>query len=64
MHCSSRGIECRALPAGRCVILSCDGQRTMRTCFPDSSRFSVGVLQPRDFQGAKWVFLSSYSLYR
>ncbi|KAK9805408.1 hypothetical protein WJX73_002177 [Symbiochloris irregularis] len=48
---------------GRCVILSCNGQRTMRTCFPDSSRFG-SVLQPGDFDGAKWVYLSSYCLYR
>lgn len=36
----------------------------MRTCFPDNDRFNASVLEEGDFEGAKWVFLSSYCLYR
>ena len=50
--------------AGRCVILSCNGQRTMRTCLEDAERLSANDISEDDFQGAKWVFLSGYILYR
>ena len=50
--------------AGRCVILSCNGQRTMRTCVDTAERLSVDDISSSDFQGCKWVFLSGYILYR
>ena len=50
--------------AGRCVILSCSGQRTMRTCLEDAERLSGTDIGEADFAGAKWVFLSGYILYR
>lgn len=49
--------------AGRCVILSCNGQRTMRTCLAGAERLSAEDIAMDDFQ-AKWVFLSGYILYR
>jgi hypothetical protein len=49
--------------AGRCVILSCNGQRTMRTCLEGAERLSASDICIEDFR-AKWVFLSGYILYR
>ncbi|CAK0780061.1 hypothetical protein CVIRNUC_004926 [Coccomyxa viridis] len=49
---------------GRCVILSSSGQRTMRTCLDDAERLSTSDISREDFEGAKWVFLSGYILYR
>lgn len=54
----------RDVGAGRCVILSCNGQRTMRTCLDTAERLSVDDISESDFEGAKWVFLSGYILYR
>ena len=45
-------------------FLSCNGQRTMRTCLEDAERLSANDISEDDFQGAKWVFLSGYILYR
>ena len=50
--------------AGRCVILSSSGQRTMRTCLDQAERLSAGDISKSDFEGTKWVFLSGYILYR
>ncbi|CAL8468805.1 g8346 [Coccomyxa elongata] len=49
---------------GRCVILSCNGQRTMRTCLSGAERLSATDISAEDFGSAKWVFLSGYILYR
>jgi len=49
---------------GRCVILSSSGQRTMRTCLDEAERLSACDVRQSDFEGAKWVFLSGYILYR
>ena len=49
---------------GRCVILSSSGQRTMRTCLDEAERLSACDVRKSDFEGAKWVFLSGYILYR
>jgi len=49
---------------GRCCILSsCDGQRTMRTCLDNSARLYPSELEVSHFAGAKYVFLSGYMLY-
>ncbi len=49
--------------AGRSVILSCNGQRTMRTCLEGAARLLADELATADFEGAKWAFFSAYSLY-
>lgn len=49
--------------AGRCVILSCNGQRTMRTCLGDATRLAAEDLTLKDLQGAKWLLLSGYGFY-
>ena len=46
------------------MILSSSGQRTMRTCLDEAERLSAGDISKSDFDGAKWVFLSGYILYR
>ena len=46
------------------MILSSSGQRTMRTCLDEAERLSAGDVSKSDFEGAKWVFLSGYILYR
>lgn len=36
----------------------------MRTCLDEAERLSAGDISKSDFEGAKWVFLSGYILYR
>lgn len=48
---------------GRCCILSCQGERTMRTCLDGAARLEPEELSLTDFAGAKYVFLSSYCFY-
>ena len=36
----------------------------MRTCLDEAERLSAGDISQSDFEGAKWVFLSGYILYR
>lgn len=43
---------------GRCVILSCNGERTMRTCMDDAARLSIDDLDVKDFSGCRFFFLS------
>ena len=51
------------LYAGRCVILICNGQRTMRTCLGEAARMMVNDLSVQDFTGAKLLLLSGYCFY-
>ena len=46
-------------PTGRSCILSCRGQRTMRTCLAGCPRIEAADLQPHDFRGVQWVFVSA-----
>lgn len=46
-------------PTGRSCILSCGGQRTMRTCLDECPRMGPEELQPEDFEGVQWAFLSA-----
>lgn len=48
-------------PTGRCTILSCNGQRTMRTCLTGCARLQPEELQLGDFTsgGAKFIFLNA-----
>ncbi|KAG2444920.1 hypothetical protein HXX76_001656 [Chlamydomonas incerta] len=48
---------------GRSAILTCDGERTMRTYTDPKVTTRPGDLVPADFSGCDWVFLSCYSLY-
>ncbi|KAG2448520.1 hypothetical protein HYH02_006411 [Chlamydomonas schloesseri] len=48
---------------GRSAILTCDGERTMRTYTDPKVTTRPGDLVPGDFSGCDWVFLSCYSLY-
>lgn len=48
---------------GRCCILSCEGQRTMRTCLDNTARLDPSELEVSHFAGSKYVFLSGYMLY-
>ncbi len=41
------------LATGRCVILICNGQRTMRTCLGEAARMVADDLSVQDFKGAK-----------
>ncbi|KAL0055474.1 hypothetical protein WJX82_000862 [Trebouxia sp. C0006] len=50
-------------PTGRCVILICNGQRTMRTCLGEAARMVADDLSVQDFSGAKWLLLSGYCFY-
>ncbi|DBA76000.1 TPA: hypothetical protein ACH3X2_008930 [Trebouxia sp. C0005] len=50
-------------PTGRCVILICNGQRTMRTCLSEAARMAADDLSIQDFSGAKWLLLSGYCFY-
>ncbi|KAL4458429.1 hypothetical protein ABPG75_013294 [Micractinium tetrahymenae] len=50
-------------PTGRSCILSCGGQRTMRTCFDGCPRLEPSELRPESFDGVQWAFLSAYCLY-
>lgn len=43
---------------GRCCILTCEGQRTMRTCLDAAARLEPEELTLEDFAGAKFAFLS------
>ena len=38
--------------AGRSVILSCGGQRTMRTCLDGAARLTAAEVTQGDFEGA------------
>ena len=48
-------------PTGRCTILSCNGQRTMRTCLTGCAKITPEELHLADFAagGAKWAFLNA-----
>ncbi|GLC59572.1 hypothetical protein PLESTB_001501700 [Pleodorina starrii] len=48
---------------GRSAILTCEGERTMRTYMDPKVTTRVEDLSVDDFEGCRWVFLSSYSLY-
>lgn len=48
---------------GRCCIVSCEGQRTMRTCLDGAARLQPEELKAEEFQGIKWVYLSGYCFY-
>ena len=55
-------------PTGRSCILSCGGQRTMRTCLAGFPRLAAEELSEADFAGGpaggpRWAFLSAYCLY-
>jgi sugar/nucleoside kinase (ribokinase family) len=56
-------------PTGRSCILSCGGQRTMRTCLAGCPRLAAEELSEADFAGEaaggapRWAFLSAYCLY-
>ena len=50
-------------PTGRCVILSFQGQRTMRTSMAGCPRLAPAELTAADFAGVKYAFLSAYVLY-
>lgn len=49
---------------GRSVILSCNGQRTMRTCLEGAAQLQSQDLSVDDFAGASWAFFSAYSMYQ
>lgn len=49
---------------GRSVILTCNGQRTMRTCLDPAVYQRAEELRHEHFAGAQWAYLSSYSLYK
>ncbi len=56
------GVERMAVkqgPTARSCILSCGGQRTMRTCMAGCPRLEPQELQAEDFEGAAWAFLSA-----
>ena len=40
--------------AGRCVILTHQKQRTMRTCLSNAVRLAAEDLSPDDFRGSRW----------
>ena len=46
-------------PTGRCCILSCHGQRTMRTCLEGCPRLAPEEVTAADFKGLQWAFLSA-----
>ncbi|GFR39690.1 hypothetical protein Agub_g165 [Astrephomene gubernaculifera] len=48
---------------GRAAILTCEGERTMRTFMDPRVTTLPEDLSPDDFRGCRWVFLSAYSLY-
>ncbi|GAB4822086.1 hypothetical protein N2152v2_009132 [Parachlorella kessleri] len=52
-------------PTGRCTILSCGGQRTMRTSLTGCARITPEELQLGHLSagGTKWAFLNAYCLY-
>ncbi|KAL4854982.1 ADP-dependent ribose-1-phosphate kinase [Chlorella vulgaris] len=57
------GVLVKQGPTGRSCILSCGGQRTMRTCLSGCPRINPDELRADDFRGVPWVFLSAYCLY-
>lgn len=48
-------------PTGRCTILSCNGQRTMRTCLTGCAKLTPEELQLGDYAsgGARYAFLNA-----
>jgi sugar/nucleoside kinase (ribokinase family) len=46
------------------VILSCNGQRTMRTCLEGAAALTADDLSADDFAGSAWAFFSAYGLYQ
>ena len=46
------------------MILSCNGQRTMRTCLDGAAALTAKDLSAADFAGAAWAFFSAYGLYQ
>jgi hypothetical protein len=46
------------------VILSCSGQRTMRTCLEGAAALTADDLLAADFAGAAWAFFSAYGMYQ
>ena len=56
------GVEHMAVkqgPTARSCILSCGGQRTMRTCMAGCPRLGPQELRQDHFEGAAWAFLSA-----
>jgi hypothetical protein len=53
------GVLVKQGPTGRSCILSCGGQRTMRTCLSGCPRINPDELRADDFRGVPWVFLSA-----
>lgn len=47
----------------RSVILTCEGQRTMRTCMENAARLSPDDIVADDYKGVKWALFSAYGLY-
>ena len=61
------GVERMAVkqgPTARSCILSCGGQRTMRTCMTGCPRLEPEELRLEDFEGAAWAFLSACGCWR
>lgn len=58
-----KGVVIKPGTTGRCCILSCQGQRTMRTCLDGAARLDATELNLSDFAGSKYVFLSGYCAY-
>ncbi|PNH04246.1 hypothetical protein TSOC_009623 [Tetrabaena socialis] len=48
---------------GRSAILTCEGERTMRTFMDPGVTTRAGSLAPSDVAGCSWLFLSAYCLY-
>ena len=57
-------LEVKPGPTARSCILSCGGQRTMRTCLAGSPALSADELSPADFAGVQWAYLSAYCCYQ
>lgn len=64
MHERRTGHHLQSTLAGRSVILSCNGQRTMRTCLEGAAQLQPQDLSADDFAGASWAFFSAYSMYQ
>jgi|ERR1712091_52180 len=48
---------------GRCVVVSCEGQRTMRTNLEEALRADAGCLSAGHMEGAEWFLISGYSFF-
>ncbi|GMH41461.1 hypothetical protein BSKO_09371 [Bryopsis sp. KO-2023] len=48
----------------QCVILACNGERTMRTYMSEASKLLPHDLNPQDFVGCQFVTMAGYSMYQ